>query len=106
MLRDVFVALINKGQFPMVIAGLVAVVIILKMPPQDVSKLVFRLLDVSEMRWYAGYLLAVITVFSWFFHSRYQRRVMTGEVTRVSEQRNRLQKKELGPKVESSEKRR
>lgn len=90
----------------MAILGVIAAEIIWKLPPKDVSHLVFRLLDVAEARFYAGYVLAVIITFAWLFHSRYQRRTMTNEITRISDQRNQLQENQLGKQIRSSEERR
>jgi hypothetical protein len=103
MLRDVLVASINKGQFPLAIAGCIVITMLIKMPPADVSKLAFRLLDGAEIRSYIGYVFALIFMIGWFFHSRYQRHIMTDEITRISEQRNRLQERLLGNRVESSD---
>jgi hypothetical protein len=41
MLRDILVASIGRGQFPVALLGLVALVSILKMPAADVSSLYF-----------------------------------------------------------------
>ena len=103
MLRDVLVAQINKGQFPLLIMGVVSSEIVWKLPPGDVSKLVFRLLDAAELERWGGYGLSLIITFAWFFHSRYQRRVMTGEVARASDQKTRVQEQVLGGRIKSSE---
>src|SRR5262249_17933936 len=103
MLRDVFVAQINKGQFPMLIMGTVTSEIIWRLPQEDVSKIIFRLLDAAELKWWAGYGLSLVLTFAWISHSRYQRRLMTGEVTRAGDQKTRMQERALGQRVKSSE---
>lgn len=45
MLRDVFVTSINKGQFLVALIGFIVAIVILKMPPNDVSRVVFRIVD-------------------------------------------------------------
>lgn len=103
VLRDVLIASMNKGQFPVFILGIIVLVAILKMPPADVSKLMFRVLDAAERRWLLGYALSVVLALGWFFHARSQRRLITGEMSRVAEERNRLQGKVLGDRIKSSE---
>lgn len=39
MLRDVLVASLNRGQFPMAVMGLIAVIAVCRMPPEDLSRL-------------------------------------------------------------------
>jgi hypothetical protein len=103
MLRDVLVAQISKGQFPLFIMGVISSEIVWKMPPGDVSKLVFRLLDAAEVERWGGYGLSLVITFAWFFHGRYQRRLMTGEIARTSEQKTRVQERVLGSRIKSSE---
>src|SRR5687768_5813132 len=59
-LRDVLIASINKGQFPFAMLGLVLLTLIVKMPSEDVSKLVFRLVDGVERASLLGYLLSLL----------------------------------------------
>jgi hypothetical protein len=95
-LRDVLIASINKGQFPFAILGLVLLTLIVKMPPADVSKLVFRLVDGVEQGSLLGYLLSLLFLIGWYVHARYQRRVIAGEIERMAAERNTLQGKNLG----------
>lgn len=82
---------------------MVAVSMIWHMPPADVSKLMFRLLDVAEEGRLAGYVVSVVSLLGWFFHARYQRKLITQEMQRISNERNQLQARELGKRVKSSE---
>ena len=105
MLRDVLLASISKGQFPMAMGCIIAVVMVLKMPAEDVSKLVFQILKgVEEMR-LVGYLTTLVALIGWFYHAQWQRKMMAKEVNRIAGERNRLQSERLGPdSVESSNK--
>ena len=49
-LRDVLIASIEKGQFPAALIAIIALSMIWRMPPADVGKLVFRLLDQNPVR--------------------------------------------------------
>lgn len=95
-LRDVLIASINKGQFPLAVLGLVLLTLILKMPPADVSKRVFRLVDGVERGSLLGYLLSLLLLGGWYIHARYQRRVIAEELDRMAAERNTLQSKNLG----------
>ena len=101
--RDVLIASMNKGQFPAALLAMVVLSMIWRMPPTDVSKLVFRLLDVAEEKKLLGYFVSVFSLLGWFFHAKYQRKLITFEMQRVSSERNQLQAKELGKKLKSSE---
>ena len=103
MLRDVLVAQISKGQLPLLVIGVVSSEIVWKLPSGDVSRIVFRLLDAVELKWWGGYGLSLAIAFAWFFHSRYQRRLMAAEVARASDQKTRVQKQMLGGRIKSSE---
>ena len=93
----------SKGQFPLAIAGLIVIVMILKMPGDQVSQLMFTIIEKLERGHLLGYALFVATVVGWFFHARHQRRIIDAEVTRLSNERTRLQRAHLGARVESSE---
>ena len=76
--------------------GLLLLTLIVKMPPEDVSKLVFRLVDGVERGSLLGYLLSLLFLAGWYVHARYQRRVITAEIERMAAERNTLQSKNLG----------
>lgn len=80
--RDILVASINKGQFPLAILGLVAMSLIWRMPSEDVSKLVFRIVDGLERGMLLGYGLALVAFGGWYVHARYQRRLISVELSR------------------------
>jgi hypothetical protein len=102
-LRDVLIASMNKGQFPATLIAMVVLSLIWRMPPVDVGKLVFRLLDVAEEEHLVAYVVSVVSLLGWFFHARYQRKLITQEMQRISSERNQLQARELGKRVKSSE---
>jgi hypothetical protein len=102
MVRDVLIASMNKGQFPLALFGMILVVLIWSMPPADVSLLVFQVIDDLKRGYLFGYALAAGTASGWFVHAKFQRRVITEEMRRIGNERSSLQKRELGAKVKSS----
>lgn len=101
--RDVLIAAINKGQLPVMFGGIIIVSILWRMPEKDVGLLVFRLLDSAERERLIGYAFGMFSLIGWFFHARYQRKLITAEMQRVSGERNDLQQRELGKRIKSSE---
>ena len=93
----------NKGQLPPLLLTLVILSLIWRMPPADVTKLVFELTDGAKNGWLLGYVAAGISLLSWHFHARYQRRLIAGEMRRLANERSVLQSHGLGRKLKSSE---
>jgi len=104
MVRDVLIAAMNKGQLIPAFVGLIFMLMIVKMPGTDVSSLMFKIFDLFGERSILGYILFIISLGSWATHVRFQRRLFHGELLRVSDERNKLQKNHLGGKLESSNK--
>ena len=102
MVRDVFIASMSKGQFPLAILGILAMIIILKMPSEDISNLAAKFIGLLSEWKIVGYVGAIFLAFGWFFHSKFQRRTFSDEVRRISEERNILQEKLTGKKNRSS----
>jgi len=102
MIRDVLIASMNKGQFPLALVSLIVVTLILKMPSDDVSKLVFSLIEKLESGVLVTNLMLIASLGGWFFHAKYQRRIITVEIERLSEERTALQYSQIGNRVKSS----
>jgi len=75
-LRDVLIASLIKGQFPAALVATIVLSMIWRMPPADLSKLVSRLFDIAEQKSHVGYVASVVCLAGWFFHARYQRRLI------------------------------
>lgn len=102
MVRDVLIASMNKGQFPLALIGVIVLTLIMKMPQEDVAKLVFEI-------WYnilngklISSVLFVATALGWTAHAKWQRRMITNEMERISGERTRLQQQALGGNLSSS----
>jgi len=106
MVRDVLIASMNKGQFPLALFGMILIVLIIRMPPQDVSALAFRIVEDLKAGYLAGYAVSAGAFGGWFVHARIQRRVIADELERIARLRTELQKRELGSRVKSSNRKR
>jgi hypothetical protein len=103
MIRDVLVQSMGKGLFLPACLFILILTALIKMPSEDVSRLVFETFEGIKSFYLFGYFLSFALACGWAFHSKYQRRVLGDEVMRIANERTRLQKL-LGKKdVESSE---
>jgi hypothetical protein len=66
MLRDVLVVSMERGRFLGAMAGLIVIVLVLKLPAELIGVLIVRLLDALERRCIWGYLAAAVLAVSWF----------------------------------------
>lgn len=100
--QNVTIAAMNKGQFPaLCLAGLLAMCIY-KMPPADVSRLVFEVKSDLVQGHLLGYAYGAVVTVLWFIHARSQRRAITDEMSRIAGERTKLQDTSLGSHMESS----
>ena len=104
MITEVLIASMNKGQFPIACLTLFGMLMVYRMPPADVSKLVFQLEEHLASMAFTGYLLSFFLGGGWFFHARWQRKVITAEMERIGNEKTLLQEKALSIKTESSQK--
>ena len=104
MLRDVLVASMNKGQFPLAIVGLIIITIIWRMPSESVGKLAFEVVEEMKNGYLIGYVVAFVAIIGWFFHAKAQRRWAATEIKRVTAERTKVQEEKMGTKLQSSEK--
>lgn len=103
MLRDVLIQSMNKGQLPLAGFILLAIIAVLKMPGEDVSALATRVVDLLLAGRLLGWGLAGVFALGWFIHAKRQRQVIVKEIERLSDERDRWQRKVIGGKVVSSE---
>jgi len=104
MCSNVLVASLNKGQFIAAIIFVLLLVCIIRMPSNDVSKLIFDIKQDFENGSIVGYAWAFFSTIGWYIQSKWQRKLMTNELRRISAERNELQTKIIGEKyIKSSE---
>lgn len=68
--RDVFIASINKGQFPFAIVGAIVLLLLIRIPENEIVPLIHWMVEAVGSLYYIGYLLFVMTVFAWYFHAQ------------------------------------
>jgi len=77
--RDIVVASINKGQLPILMVGIIFLVIVVKMPEKDVSKLAFEIVQDLKTLHLLGYALFIVTLGFWYLHAQLMRRLLHGK---------------------------
>jgi len=100
--RDIFVAAINKGQLPVLGIILVILLMLYRMPPQDITAVAQKALDHLISLELLGYLLSLLTIVGWFLHARYLRREQTKEYDRIGREKSEAQNKAAGKNFPSS----
>ncbi len=106
MWNNVLIASLSKGQFPVALLGLIIIVIILRLPPNDLSKLVIAIFDNITSNLIFSFFISPMLVLGWFFHVRWQRKMYIDEIKRITDERNNAQQHLIGEKMTSSEKKR
>lgn len=102
-LTSVFVTSMNKGQFPAAIIGLILVIVVSRLPPEDLSALAFAVKNDLVSGALLGYVVALLTTTGWFFHARWQRKTIYLEMQRIGKEKSKIQTETFELGVKSSE---
>ncbi|TYK73184.1 hypothetical protein FSY59_00565 [Comamonas sp. Z3] len=78
-IRDVFIASINKGQFPFAVVGAILALLLMRVPQEDIVPLIKWMVETVGSAYYLGYLLFVATVFAWYFHAQRVRKEFSAQ---------------------------
>ena len=101
-LRDVLITGMNRGQLLGITLSIVVIVFVIR-APLDVlisfGRDIFQALIDSSL---TGYLLFVGSLLGWRAHTKRLRDTMESELRSISHERNRLQNRELGGLLQSS----
>ncbi len=92
-LWDFLIASLNKGQLLTAALLLPTIIMVLKMPGEDVSKLAFDILRAVKSMALLGFVFWLLTLLGWFLHSKWQRRIFAKELDRVTAERNLYQER-------------
>jgi len=76
-IRDVFIASINKGQFPFAIVGGIALLMVFRLPESEIVPLIHWMVDRLADNRLVGYALFVLSVAGWYIHAQRMRREFT-----------------------------
>lgn len=100
--RDIVVRSIDRGQFLFVALWLMGMVILIKMPGEDVSKMMNAILERLERGELFAYVVNLLVLGGWYFHARWMRKQAAHEFDRIGTEKSRLQDQLTGLKLEGS----
>ena len=69
----------KQGQLPILMVGIIFLVIVVKMPEKDVSKLAFEIVQDLKTLHLLGYALFIVTLGFWYLHAQLMRRLLHGK---------------------------
>lgn len=101
--RDTAIASLNRGQFPIAVIAAILIIMLVKMPSEDVSTLAFKMYDDLVRFYLVGYVATIALALGWTAHARAQRRTIHLEMRRISDEKTKLQKRLLNRDLSSSE---
>jgi hypothetical protein len=103
-LEKVLVAALNKGQLIGMTIALIFIILIIKIPNDQILPFIEKLLDISKINSILGWILSGFITFGSFLTVRWQRRIHTKEIQRISKEKKILQEKLTEQQLPSSNK--
>lgn len=102
MIQNVLIASLNKGQFLGAFVGLIFLIMIIKLTPEDTNKLLLEIFEMFGNKYYIGWALGAISSFGWYISTKRLRRIHQKEIDRISQEKKTLQEKVTDKKLTSS----
>lgn len=87
MLAQIGTRMVDRGQALVFLGFVLVVLIIAKLPPEDIRDLLERVLDRLERMYFTGYASTIVISLSWFWHARWQRRTLHAEMHRLGREK-------------------
>ena len=103
-LERVLVAALNKGQLIGMTIALIFIILIIKIPNDQITTFIEKLFNITKINSILGWILCVIITFVSFLTVRWQRRIHTKEIQRISSEKKILQEKLTNQSLPSSNK--
>jgi len=91
MCSDVLTSATNKGRTTEAFIGLIFLVVVLRLPPNDLAFIVKRILDILENTGIFAYTLLILSHIFYIILIRFASKMQNEEIKRLSNERNRLQ---------------
>lgn len=102
MIQNILITSINKGQLLGAAVAIILIILVLKYPSDEIPELVDKLLNISEFNSVLGWVVSGISTLGGFLITRWQRRIHTKEIKRISQEKKALQAKLTEKKLPSS----
>lgn len=105
MIRDIGIASLNKGQFPLALVGAIIIILIVKMPSVETSAFLHSILNGFKSFSILGWGLSFALSIGWVIHAKSLRRTFSKEIERISGEKKRLQEEVAKRKLQTTKKR-
>lgn len=86
----------------MAIIAAIVIIVLLKMPSEDVSRLAFSALDFLVENYLTGWGVGMFGVLGWYFHVRHIRKQASLEYQRIGREKKQLQEQLTNKRLPSS----
>jgi hypothetical protein len=101
-LTTVLMGGLNKGQLFGMAIVVIFIIFAIRIPSEDIIILLRNIVNTSKINSILGWILSIFTTFGGFFIIRWQRRIHTKEVQRISNEKKLLQEKLAKKELSSS----
>lgn len=91
MIRDVLVTSLNKGQFPLALVFIIFIIIVFKLPSEDISYFLKKLFKKFEEGYILGWCLFMFCIIGWYTSNKYLRKIHFSEINRITQEKKYLQ---------------
>lgn len=89
--RDLGAKSINNGQFPLYCLVCIILLIIVKLPNEELAQIINRLINLLLQLELVAYVLLFIVVLAWYKHAKMVRKAHSEEYKRLGEEKSMLQ---------------
>lgn len=102
MIQGIFIAAINKGQLLLLGAMFILMILIIKLPSNEASNILHELIRLIESYHILGWLFSVLLLISLVYTGKRLRRSHSTEISRLSEEKKKLQELLFNKKLKTS----
>ena len=101
--RDTMTTAMNRGQAPFYCFFIIIVILLLRMPSNQMPHLAEDFLQLLAAWKITGWVLLVLVIFAWGIHAKTMRKKYSAEYSRVGDEKSKLQATAAGRAFPSSE---
>lgn len=102
--RDIFITAMNRGQLPILSVCGIVFILIYKLDANQAFQLLNSFITEFKNFSISGWVLWILTIIAWFFHSKKVRKDFSAEMMRVGREKSKAQAKVSNRKLPSSDK--
>lgn len=92
-IRDLLIKSMERGQLLLCGVLVVIMIFLFRLPENDLSAFTTNLLNRVQSNDIWGFILFFTVCLVWFFHNRYIRKIHRKEITRITNEKDEIQKK-------------